>query len=291
MTWDKLHPVLHTSARYIMATMFLMYAIAKILGTQFSSPPTVYDMPISELNGFQLTWYYFGYSYGYGVFIATSQIITAFLLYFRKTTRIGVVLYLAIIGNIVVLDFAYGIDGAQGMAVFLTLLAIFVLLSEFKGFYTFFIEQPPLFQDIDRPRWMQKIQWLKFVLVPLMIIVIVVGGSILKERIFTKNEFYGSWQPNIETEWDRLYFLEAHTFSIRTGCDLEEIHFGKYSINRANQTIVLHEFKDDYKEKNVDILNVDTSQMSILLEAKYTLENNQLDIMGENLDIQFSKIG
>ncbi len=290
MNWKTLHPVLHTSARYIMAIMFLMYAIAKILGTQFSTPPSVYDMPVRELSGFQLTWYYFGYSYLYGVFIASSQIITAFLLLFRKTTRIGVVLYLAIIGNIVVMDFAYGIDAAQGMAVFLTLLAIFVLLSEFQGFYQFFIEQPPLFQDSDRPKWMNKIQKAKYVVVPVLIIAMVVGGSFLKEQIFTKNEFYGAWQPDKSTGWDRIYFLEAQTYSIRTGCDLEEVHFGKYEFDREQQTIIFRDIPQDYLEGDIDMLNVDTSRTTIFLQGEYDFDKQQLSIRSSDVTMTMQKV-
>ena len=147
MNFKKLHPVFHTLARYFLATMILMYAIAKIMGTQFSSTPSIWDKSIGELSGFELMWFYYGYSFWYGVFIAGSQIIAAFLLFFRRTTRIGIVLYLSIMANIVAVDIAYGIDAAIGMALVLTAVALFVFLSEYKAFFHFFLHQPPLFED------------------------------------------------------------------------------------------------------------------------------------------------
>ncbi|MEM1216291.1 MAG: hypothetical protein AAGJ82_11430, partial [Bacteroidota bacterium] len=106
MNWTKLHPILHTIARYFLASIILMYAVGKIMGTQFSSSPSIWDKNIGELSGFELTWFYFGYSFWYGVFIAGSQIIAACLLFFKQTTRLGIVLYLSIMVNILVLDFA-----------------------------------------------------------------------------------------------------------------------------------------------------------------------------------------
>ena len=74
MNWKKVHFYLHTFCRYFLATMILSYAFAKILGTQFTTQPSTYDQPVGSLSGFNLTWYYYGYSFSYGVFIAISQI-------------------------------------------------------------------------------------------------------------------------------------------------------------------------------------------------------------------------
>ena len=113
MNREKMHLILHTVARYFLASIILMYAVAKILGTQFSSSPSVWDKSVGELSGFELTWFYFGYSFWYGVFIATSQILAASLLFFRRTTRLGITLYLSIMVNILVIDFTYDIRGAK----------------------------------------------------------------------------------------------------------------------------------------------------------------------------------
>jgi len=156
MNIKKTHPITHTIARYFLATVILMYAIAKIMGTQFSSASSIWDKTVGELSGFELTWFFYGYSFWYGVFIASSQIIAAFLLFFKKTTRLGIVLYLSIMINILVLDFTYGVDAAIGMAVVLTIVALYVFLSKFTLFYDYFITKPPLFDNTDRPNWINN---------------------------------------------------------------------------------------------------------------------------------------
>jgi len=93
MNWNKTHLYLYTFCRYFLATMIISYAAAKICETQFIAQPSVYDKPVGTLTGFQLTWYYYGYSYWYGLVIAFTQIISAILLFFRKTTRIGIIIF------------------------------------------------------------------------------------------------------------------------------------------------------------------------------------------------------
>ena len=292
MTLKKLHPILHTIARYFLATIILMYAIAKIMGTQFSSAPSIFDKSIGELSGFELTWFFYGYSFWYGLFIASSQIIAAFLLFFKKTTRLGIVLYLSIMINILVLDLAYNIDSAIGMAIVLTLVALYVFLSEFKVFYDFFIIKPPLFEDSDRPNWINKLRKFKFVYIAITIIGLFTMIYVLKIKVLSMNEFYGAWKPNNHKTWNRIYFQPAATFSIREGDNFKEVYSGKYKIDRDNQEIEFIAFDKDYLKEKINIMNPDTLRMKLILKMKYKfmLEKNELIILNDSLNIQLRRL-
>lgn len=288
MNWNKIHPILHTLARYFLASVILMYAVAKIMGTQFSSTPSIWDKRVGELSGFELTWFYFGYSFWYGVFIASSQILAAFLLFFKQTTRAGIVLYLSIMANILVLDFAYNIDGAKGMAVLLTVVALFVLLSEYKAFFEFFVTKPPLFDNADRPKWLNRLSKLKFVYIPVLIIGLFVMTYFLKQNIMTKNEFYGAWQPTAYQDWERIYFQEASTFSIRNNNDLEEIHSGIYQVDRAQKRINFLIFT--VPEDSVNLLNPDLSKTTGLFQMEYELTADQLILKNDSIRIENKRL-
>lgn len=288
MAWNKLHPILHTIARYFLASIIMMYAIGKIMGTQFSSSPSIWDKSIGELSGFELTWFYFGYSFGYGLFIASSQIMAALLLFFRKTTRLGIVIYLSIMVNILVLDFAYNIQGAQGMAIVLTIVALFVFLSEFKSFYHFFLTQPPLFENENHPNWMLKIRKGKFVYITLLIIGLFAMTYSLKKKIMTKNEFYGAWKPENYNDWQRIYFQEASTFSIRNEHDLKELYSGTYKVDRQNKTIEFLKFTVPKEEINV--LNPKASQISKLMKMKYQFEEKEMILSNDTLSIKIKRL-
>ncbi|WP_052495968.1 hypothetical protein [Pedobacter lusitanus] len=215
MNGKKAHYYLHTFCRYFLATMILSYAFAKILGTQFTTQPGTYDKPVGSLSGFELTWYYYGYSYWYGLFIAGSQIVSSLLLFFRKTTRPGIILFLAFMINILMVDFAFDIDGAKGFATILTMMALFVFFSEFSLFIKYFWIEPPLFQNHDRPDWVNKFSKIKWVYIPFVFAGFFLLISTLKNKYMGHNQFYGSWQ-NIDkaAQFNRLHFDALNTFRI-----------------------------------------------------------------------------
>jgi hypothetical protein len=290
MNIKKLHPIFHTIARYFLATVILMYAIGKIMGTQFSSAPSIWDKSVGELSGFELTWFFYGYSFWYGVFIASSQIIAAFLLFFKRTTRLGIVFYLSIMINILVLDIAYNIDGAIGMAIVLTLVALFVFLSEFKVFYDFFITKPPLFENSDRPNWINKLSKFKYVYIVATIIGLFAMTYTLKNKIMTQNEFYGAWQPKNYKKWNRIYFQPASTFSIRKGNNFDEIYSGKYKVDRDNQEIEFIAFDKDYLKEEINVLDPDSTRMKSILKMKYEFISGELKILNDTLNVQLIRL-
>jgi hypothetical protein len=290
MNLKKLHPILHIIARYFLATVILMYAIAKIMGTQFSSAPSIWDKSIGELSGFELTWFFYGYSFWYGIFIASSQIIAAFLLFFKKTTRLGIVLYLSIIINILVLDFAYSINAAKGMAIVLTLVASYVFLSEFKVFFNFFITKPPLFDNTDRPNWINKLSKFKYLYIAISIIGLCIMTYTLKKKVLTHNEFYGAWKPTNYVKWNRIYFEPASTFSIRKGNNFEKIYSGKYIVDRDKHQIEFLAFNKDYLQEKINILNPDTKRMKSILKIKYEFITGALKFSNDTLNVQLTRL-
>ncbi|MEZ0006690.1 hypothetical protein ABH942_002067 [Flavobacterium sp. 28YEA47A] len=274
MDLKKAHLYLYTFCRYFLATMIISYAFAKIFETQFTSQPNIYDKPIGSLSGFQLTWYYYGYSYWYGLVIAVTQIISSILLFFRKTTRIGIILFLTFMVNILLMDFAYDIQGAKGMALTLTLMALFVLLSDYKALLKYFVQEPPLFQDSDRPMRMNKISKIKFIYIPLVFIGFFVLIYTLKNKYMGKNEFYGTWE-NVETA-ERLHFEAANTFQINKRNELENFVNGNYTFTKDSLTLIGSKTTSEKAEN--------------YLKGSYKLIENNLIITVKNNTLKFKRI-
>lgn len=285
MNWKKVHFYLYTFCRYFLATFIISYAFAKILETQFTSQPSVYDRPIGSLSGFQLTWYYYGYSYWYGLVIAVTQIISSILLFFRKTTRLGVILFLTFIVNITLMDFAYGIDEAKWMALLLTMMALFILLSDYKAFYRYFITEPQLFSEDDRPKWMLKAKNLKLVYIPLVFIGFFVLLSAMKKKYMGLNEFYGTWENT--ANGDRLYFEAGNSFQILQKNDLKKLNSGIYTFTKDSlklQTVSDEEIFSDSKEKSP------TYKPIYYLKGKYKLSGKSLSISSQQINLNFKRI-
>ncbi|MFH6991511.1 hypothetical protein [Flavobacterium sp. FlaQc-48] len=295
MDLKKAHYYLYTFCRYFMATMILSYAFSKILGTQFIAQPSTFDKPVGSLSGFELTWYYYSFSHWYGTFIAVSQIISAILLFFRKTTRIGVVLFLTFMVNILLIDFAYHIKGAQGMATILTVMGLFVFFSEFPLFYKYFIIEPPLFSDQETPKWINRFKKIKWVYIAVVFIGFYGGISYLKNKLMGQNEFYGTWQNTTgNSEFERLNFEALSTFQVNKVCNNSKVNEGLYSFTK--DSIFLRTFTKKYQDKlsndkENSILNPDQSQMITLLKGKYQLDQKSLTIQTDkNQKIIFKRI-
>lgn len=295
MKLNKAHYLLYTFCRYFMATMILSYAFAKILGTQFVAQPSTYDKPIGSLNGFELTWYYYSFSHWYGILIAILQIVSALLLFFRKTTRIGVMLFLSFMVNILLVDFAYSISGAQGMAVLLTIMGLFVFFSEFPLFYKCFFVEPPLFSNQERPNWVNRLKKIKWFYIVVVVIGLFCGLSYLKNKFMGQNQFYGTWEnTNASSEFERLNFEALTTFSINQKCNNIKVNEGVYSFTK-DSIFFKNLVKDDKKNLNYNegnsIVNQNVANTVILLKGKYQIHDKYLTIITDgNKKLNFKRV-
>lgn len=261
INWKKIHYFTYTFCRYFLATMIISYAFAKIFETQFISQPSVYDKPIGNLSGFELTWFYYGYSYWYGLIIASTQIISSLLLFFRQTTRIGIIIFLTFMINILLMNFAYDIDGAKGMAVVLTIMALFVFFSDYNDLIKYFIKTPPLFEE-ERTTKINKISKLKFIYIPLVFIGLFVLITTLKGKFLSQNQFFGAWE-NVKNN-ERIYFESANTFQKVNNSTFKPVNSGTYTFE-----------KDSIYLKGTQEEN---QTPEIILKGKFNINNNELKI-------------
>ena len=127
---DLQHAWLQGIIRYWLALSISSYGFAKILKTQFQTPDYLLDMPLSSVDGMDLTWYYFGYSYPLAVIIAFFQIGGSILLLYRRTTLLGVIIILPVMVNIVLINIFYKISTGAffNSVIFLTALVFLLLL-------------------------------------------------------------------------------------------------------------------------------------------------------------------
>lgn len=97
------YPRLLDGLRYFCAFMLYMYGVSKLLHFQFNVPQLA-SRPIGSLNGYQLTWFYFGYSRVYASILGLTQVTGATLLLFRKTTLLAAATMLPVMANILLIN-------------------------------------------------------------------------------------------------------------------------------------------------------------------------------------------
>ena len=118
--------------RLWLAVMISSYAFAKFIGTQFSHDLVRDNSLAKDLSGFDLTWFYFGYSYPFSVIVGLLQLTGSILLLFRKTVFIGVCILLPVMLNIVLINLFYEISGVAEINAIFFLIALLFLVSLFK---------------------------------------------------------------------------------------------------------------------------------------------------------------
>ncbi|WP_338871612.1 hypothetical protein WBJ53_25855 [Spirosoma sp. SC4-14] len=137
-SWERIgkgnqwHTWLQTIITVYVAYSITGYGAAKILKTQFQAPQYIRETPIGELNGFWLTWTYYGYSQTMAYILGWTQVLGCVLLLFRRTQLMGVVVLLPVMINIDLIDHFYDISPlAYYNALHYTFLLFFLLLLDY----------------------------------------------------------------------------------------------------------------------------------------------------------------
>ena len=113
-------------ARWIAAVLMITYGFAKLNGSQFTVLDSEVTKPMIEVSGFWLTWYYFGFSTVYGTIIALVEIGGGLLLAWPRTSLIGALILLPVVGNIILTDILFGIGALPASVLVLICLVIVV---------------------------------------------------------------------------------------------------------------------------------------------------------------------
>ncbi|WP_442266423.1 hypothetical protein ACSIGC_01555 [Tenacibaculum sp. ZS6-P6] len=235
--------ILRLICRYYIAFQMFSYAFGKILKSQFDLGLSYLgDTSINQFNGFMLTWNYYGYSRTYGLIIAFTQIIAAFLLLFRKTERAGVILFLSFMINILLVDIFYDIQGALSMAIRLSIMGVFLLLSDWNGFKTYFLKfkiNTPLFPSI-LPKKIKNLYWIKFLIIGGMIFYGYNYISNIKKNFLVEKEIFGIYKAvpeNFNERYFRVYFDYDYRLKIKDFND--NIYYGNFSIDSLKKSVIL----------------------------------------------------
>ena len=101
------YPKLLDWLRYICAFLLYMYGASKLAHVQLNLPAEIARRPIGSLNGYFLTWFYYGYSRIYTSILGLTQLTGATLLLFRKSALLGAALMAPVMANIVLINIFY----------------------------------------------------------------------------------------------------------------------------------------------------------------------------------------
>lgn len=99
----NLNALFFDGIRFYLALVFLVYAKNKLLQDQFLFHPHLLDQHVKNVSLLELQWYLYSFE-PFNYFIGITQLITVFLLVYRKTVFWGAISFLVIITNILVVN-------------------------------------------------------------------------------------------------------------------------------------------------------------------------------------------
>ncbi len=174
--------------RYYLFYQMLMYGFAKVFYSQFQFPSFArLTQAYGDSSPMGLLWTFMGYSKGYTVFTGIGETVAALLLLTRRTTTLGAILTLAVMGNVMALNFFYDVP-VKILSGHIVFMALFLIMLDFKRLYHVFILNKPadsaiqddLFTSPELTKVKNYIKW------------IVLAGY-LAFSLYNMNEMLNKW--------------------------------------------------------------------------------------------------
>jgi hypothetical protein len=179
------YPRLLDWLRYFCAFMLYMYGISKLLHLQFNMQSQLAHQAIGSLNGYQLTWFYFGFSRIYATILGLTQVAGATLLLFRKTTLLGALAMLPVIANILLINMFILVDdyGPYLISGLICASLLMILWKQRVALFTLLWST----QNGEALR-SKRIHWWVRSIIVLTAITIMVSGAILQHHVERSRE-------------------------------------------------------------------------------------------------------
>ena len=228
----------------------LVYGLVKIFHGQFYTDEYWKDTPLGELSGMQLVWSFYSYSPIYETFLGAIEVVVGLLVLFRRTIGLGIVLFLPVIANLVVINIIYQV-GALGSAVPLLLAGMILLSLHFRSLKR-------CFWDSDE-RISRRVADLRTILPKATVILVSCGLAAVilynnKLKFKPDPEIRGAWTFIEDSQIQRIYFEKGRTCVIKDKAG--DLHFASYK-TEANKllTVTDDESRLNWRQAPYDIEN------------------------------------
>ena len=137
--YPRLSHFLRVYIRYALGFTMLSYGAYKVIKTQFPDPAlsTLLE-PFGDFSPMGVIWSWMGVSYAYNVFAGLAEMGSGFLLFFKRTTALGALATMAVLSNVVAINFAYDVP-VKLFSSHLFLMALFLLWPDLDRLLSVFV--------------------------------------------------------------------------------------------------------------------------------------------------------
>lgn len=161
--------------RYLLAFTMLLYGLVKVFKSQFPEPsPGRLLVPIGQTSPMGLFWTFMGQSTAYTVFAGLAEVVGGLLLLVRRTTPLGALMLIGVLGHVVVLNFSYDVP-VKLFSTHLLLIAAFLLAPDARRMIDFLVlNRPTRPAALGAPpvpdRWRRPLAIVKWVVVSAIVL-------------------------------------------------------------------------------------------------------------------------
>jgi len=147
----RLHDLLRIQLRYVLAMTLIGYGLSKVFVSQFPAPSldalvTTYG----ESSPMGILWRFIGASAPYEIFSGVMECLGGVLLLWRRTTTLGALVTIAVMTNVVMLNYCYDVP-VKLYSSHLLLMAAFLTLPESRRLFRLFFLNRPVEAAVLRP--------------------------------------------------------------------------------------------------------------------------------------------
>lgn len=137
-SYNQLYYWLTVVVRYYAAFTMFTYGIVKVFKLQFpSADPWRLLEPYGDSSPMGLAWTFMGYSQGYNYFTGGAEILGGLLLLFRRTTTLGAIVTVAVMGNVMAMNYCFDIP-VKLLSTMLVIMAFFLMAKDCQRLFNFF---------------------------------------------------------------------------------------------------------------------------------------------------------
>jgi len=158
VNYETLYYWLTTIVRYYVAFTLFIFALEKFFKMQFPDLG-LYTLTerVGDMSPMSLAWTFFGYSYGYNIFMGIAE-SAALLLLFRRTMTFGAILTLATLANVMAVNYNYDVHAKMYPTALFVMTFFLLLHNAHRLIKIFFTGQAISLSVIKAPvfkkRWM-----------------------------------------------------------------------------------------------------------------------------------------
>ena len=250
--YARLHEWLRIYVRFSLAASMVSYGGIKVLPSQFPAPPLDRLLqPFGDASPMGLLWTFMGASKAYQIFSGAGEMLGGLLLISRRTTLLGALVCIGVVGNVVMLNFSYDVP-VKLYSTHLFLMAVFLLLPDLRRLANLFVFNRPAEPAAMRPLfgnvWLNRGAFAFRTVLVLYIAGLALFTSYQSLRQ-PRSPFYGIWnveelvidgqaQPALtsdESRWRRVIFDSPYRLAIQ----LADQHRIRYTLNLNAQKRLL----------------------------------------------------